>query len=64
MHEFQGLYGRLDLLFFFYDKANEKKKKRQREKTMNDKIAEENYWIGSVTNHGEMKWGGSTILDK
>lgn len=43
MHEFQGLYGRLDLLFFFYDKANEKKKKRQREKTMNDKIAEENY---------------------
>lgn len=26
MHEFQGLYGRLDLLFF-YDKANEKKKK-------------------------------------
>lgn len=42
MHEFQGLYGRLDLLFF-YDKANEKKKKRWREKTMNDKIAEENY---------------------
>lgn len=28
MHEFQGLYGRLDLLFFFYDKANEKKKKK------------------------------------